>query len=147
MKMKFYGVFLVIFASGLTIGYFLGQYVDRIRMHHLMQQGSQRIEAMISDRLIHHLDLDTTQAQAVRAKVEVVIVQAESEFRRQGDMMRSRMTNLLAEIRPILTVSQQAILDRMDADDLRPGPPPGEGRGDRSLPPLPQGSHPGARER
>lgn len=137
MRTRIYGAVLIVFVSGLSIGFFVGQYVDRSRMHHLMLRGPEGIEEMITARLVRHLALDGSQTQAVRAKVTVVARQADADFRTQGDMMRARMTNLLAEIRPLLNASQQALLDRMDADDLRPGPPPGEGRGTRplSLPP------------
>ena len=141
MKTRIYGALLIVFMSGLSIGFFVGQYVDRAQMHHLMRGGPVGVEAMITGRLVRHLDLDGAQTQAVRAKVGVVIKQADAEFRRQGDTMRVRMTTLLAEIRPLLNASQQALLDRMDADDLRPGPPPGEGRGGPPSAPPPQDDH------
>jgi uncharacterized protein YneF (UPF0154 family) len=134
MKIKIYGALVIIFVSGLSIGFFLGQYVDRTRMHHLMQRGPERVEEMITDRLVRHLDLDVTQTEAVRNKVGQVVSQAEGELRRQRDVMRGKMAHLLTEIRPLLNASQQQILDRMDADDLRPGPPP---RADQRPPPPP----------
>jgi len=130
-----YATLMIVFVSGLSLGFFLGQYVDRTRMHHLMQRTPDRLEEMITSRLTKHLDLDKGQTQAVREKVGIVVKQSEAEFRKQGDVMRTRMTNLLAEIRPLLNASQQSLLDRMDADDLRPGPPPPPQEGPR--PPLP----------
>ena len=129
-----YGTLIIVFVSGLSLGFFLGQYADRTRMHHLMQRGPERLEEMITSRLTKHLELDKGQTEAVRGKVALVVKQSEAEFRKQGDVMRARMTNLLAEIRPLLSASQQTLLDRMNADDLRPGPP----QADHRPPPPPQ---------
>jgi len=141
MKTKIYGALLLVFVSGLGIGFILGQFFDRTRMHHLMQRGPERVEEMITDRLARHLDLNESQTQAVRAKVGMAVRQADVELRRQGDVMRARMTTLLTEIRPLLNATQLKVLDRMDADDLRPGPPPHEGT--RPPPPPPDGREPG----
>jgi hypothetical protein len=141
MKAKLYGALVTVLLSGLCIGFFLGQYYDRSRMHRLMQRGPGRIEMMITDRLVHHLDLNGAQEQAVRAKVALAVRQADEELRQRGDVMKARMTALLVEIRPILSAPQQDILDRMDVDELRPRPPPPEGgrppprEGQRPLPP------------
>jgi len=70
---------------------------------------------------------------AVREKVAAVVNEIEAEHHKRGDEMRARMTRLLVEIRPLLHESQQKILDTMDAEDLRPGPP---------FPPPPDGARP-----
>ncbi len=124
MKTKIYGALVIVFVSGLGLGFFLGQYVDRARMHHLMQRGPERVDRMITGRLARHLDLDEAQEREVRAKVAIALKEVELDFRRHGEVMRERMTKLFLEIRPLLNAAQQKILDRMDADDLRPGPPP-----------------------
>lgn len=126
MKMKLYGALLIVFVSGLCAGYVLGQHVDRLRMRHLVQRGPERMEMFISERLNRHLGLDDVQKREVQVKVAAVIQQAHEDMNRQGEMIRARMTGLLTDIRPLLNPAQQRILDRMDIDDLRPGPPRGE---------------------
>lgn len=115
---------LILFVSGLCVGFFAGRYHERVRMHQLMQRGPERLEEMILHRLSEQLHLDPGQQQAVRERVALMTREAECQMRERGEVMRKRMTRLLEEIRPGLTPSQREILDRMDADDLRPGPPP-----------------------
>ena len=124
MNTKIYGALLIVFVSGLSIGFLLGQYVDRTRVHFLMQRGPEQLEGMLMERLARQLNLSSAQKPEVHAKVGVIVLELENEFRQRGEGMRSRMTRLLTEIRPLLDPEQQKILDRMDADDLRPGPPP-----------------------
>lgn len=134
MKMKIYGALLIVFISGLSTGFLLGQHVDRTRMHFLMQRGPKQLEGLLMERLARQLNLSPVQTPAIHAKVSLVVNEVEHEFRQRGEVMRSRMTRLLADIRPLLDPEQQKILDRMDADDLRPGPPPPR-RGHRPPPP------------
>ena len=124
MKTKIYGALLIVFLSGLCAGFFGGQYYDRARVHYMMQRGPEHFEAMLMERLARQLDLDKAQKPEIRAKVVVVVNEMDAEFRQRGDGMRARMMRLLTEIRPLLNAAQQNILDRMDVDDLRPGPPP-----------------------
>ena len=124
MKTRIYCAFLIVFVSGLCAGFFGGQYYDRARVHYMMQRGPARLEEMLMGRLARQLDLDSQQKPAIRAKVAAVANEMDAEFRQRGDDMRTRMMRLLREIRPLLNTVQQGILDRMDVDDFRPGPPP-----------------------
>lgn len=133
MKAKLYTALLVVFISGLCIGFFAGQYLDRQRVHHLMQRGPERIERVMIDRLASQLDLDAKQRQFVAGRVGALARAMDEEHRLRGQAVRERMLALLTDIRPVLNPGQRTILDTINVDDLRPRPP---------LPPFPPGVQP-----
>ena len=124
MKTKILLALVVVLVSGLVIGFLAGQEFAMRRIHRFISGGPAPFEQMLVARLTEILGLSKDQIPSVREKVSVVTQEFERDFRQHGDVIRVRMTQLMNDIRPLLNDAQQRVLDKMDVDDLRPGPPP-----------------------
>lgn len=135
MKTRIILALLLVFLSGLVIGFVSGQMVDRWHMRNMVMHGPAQFEGMVTERLARLLDLDADQKRVVGNRVGEAVRQADREFRERGHLMQMRMRRLLEEIRPLLKPEQQVKLDALDVDDLRPEPP--RPRCERALPGRP----------
>jgi uncharacterized protein YneF (UPF0154 family) len=141
MKIRLLLALIVVFLSGLIIGFFAGQDFAKRQIHQFIKGGPEPMEHMLVSRLTELLGLSRDQIPAIQEKVVLVTRSFQEDRVKHGEIIRARMTELLNDIRPLLNETQQRILDKMDADDLRPGPPPRPpmGKGDfrHPLPPPP----------
>lgn len=136
MKTKFGIALLLLFASGLALGFFGGRAWEQARFQTILRAGPPRIEDWVMSKLDERLELTGEQQPAVRE----IVRRTAAEIHRIRDEGRKAFhacwEKALVEMRPGLTESQQARLDAMDADDLRPRPfkgapppePPTEGK-------------------
>ncbi|MBU4200459.1 MAG: hypothetical protein KKE37_01055 [Verrucomicrobia bacterium] len=120
MKTKIWLALAIVCASGLSIGFFVGHQFEHHHMHRLMSRGPEHFEQELMTRLTKGLVLSETQIPLVREKVKAVALVSEQSCREQKTIMREKMTNLLKDIRPLLSENQQRILDELDVDVLRP---------------------------
>ena len=120
MKTKIWLALAIVFSSGLIIGFFAGQQFEHHHIHRLMSSGPEHFEQELMTRLTKGLALSETQIPLVREKVKTVAQASEQSCREQKTVMHERMTNLLKDIRPLLSENQQRILDELDVDALRP---------------------------
>jgi hypothetical protein len=120
MKTKIWLPLAIVFSSGLIIGFFAGQEFEHHHIHRLMSRGTEHFEQELMTRLSKGLALNETQIPLVREKVKTAARASEQSCREQKTIMREQMTNLLKDIRPLLSENQQRVLDELDVDALRP---------------------------
>ena len=120
MKTKIWLALVIVFLSGLIIGFFAGQQFEHHHIHRLMSRGPEHFEQELMTRLTKGLALSEAQVPLVREKVKTVAQASGQSCREQKTIMRERMTNLLKDIRPLLGENQQRALDELDVDMLRP---------------------------
>lgn len=122
MKTKFWIALLLLFASGLALGFFGGRAWEQGRFRAILRAGPPRIEDWVMGKLDERLELSDAQ----RPAIQEIVQRTAAEIHRIRDEGRQAFhacwEQALAEIRPGLTEGQQARLDAMDADDLRPRP-------------------------
>jgi hypothetical protein len=135
MKTKTYVAMLVILASGIIIGFHLGQYWAERCVRQMMSKGPEHLEQMMVRRLSEKLSLTEHQIPPVRERVRLLTEGLERSFQEHRKIVDDRVVGLLQDIRPFLNPEQQHVLDRMGADDLRPGPPLPHDKGPRMPPP------------
>lgn len=123
MKTRILLAAIIVLLSGLIIGFFAGQEYAERRINRFIRGGPDPFEQMLTARLTVMLRLNRDQITAVREKTRVVMQEFEKEARARDSVVRSRMTQLMKDIRPLLDENQQRILDGMTVDDLRMGPP------------------------
>ncbi|HOW98064.1 MAG TPA: hypothetical protein P5567_05170 [Kiritimatiellia bacterium] len=122
MKTKFWIALLLLFASGLALGFFGGRAWEQARFHAILRAGPPRIEDWVMNKLEEQLKLTDEQLPVIRE----IVQRTAAEIHRIRDEGRQAFhacwEKALVEIRPGLTEDQRARLDAMDADDLRPRP-------------------------
>lgn len=124
MKTKLYIALIIVFLSGLAIGFVVGQQANHWQIQRLLRQGPKPLEQMLTDRLAQKLALTPGQVAEVRNKVTLMIEEMDLARRTEGEAIQARMRRLLEDIRPLLNPAQQTPLDDLRPDDLRPDPPP-----------------------
>jgi hypothetical protein len=123
MRKNIYLAMLVILVSGIAAGFFAGRHYAEQRFHRMIKEGPQRLEELLTERLVQALKLSREQMPAIREPVRRLAEDFEAGFKTHRAGMEKRAEQMFAEIRPLLDPSQQNILDHMTAEDLRPRPP------------------------
>lgn len=124
MKKNISVTMIVIFISGLVIGFIGGQMHFHWRLLQIQKNGPQVLRTFLIKQFQDQLDLLPEQLPAVEQAVQRGTEDLDRYRKAHGAEVWARIKQIVSDVRPTLSPQQQLQLDQLQLEDILPGPGP-----------------------